>query len=149
MNQPVASLTISEFEALIAQSYELDDEIEKFEKEVLAPRRAKAKELETKILAQLEAENKTSYKSNRGTIVRSRRYTVRVPATMEAKEQFFGWLKSKGDEVYWKYTSVNSQALNSLYKAEMEIAKEEQNVDFKIPGLGAPEMMTSLSKRSK
>lgn len=143
------SLTIAQLEELIGESYMVDGEIDRVEKEVLAPLRAKLKELDGRILAELEAEDKTSYKSRYGTVVRMRRYTVRVPATMEDKVEFFQWLNTKGREVYWKYATVNSQALNSLYKAEMEVAKEEGNVDFKIPGLGQPELSVTLARRSK
>jgi hypothetical protein len=143
------SLTIAQFEELIGDSYALDAEIERYEKETLAPMRQRLRDLDAKILAQLEAEDKSSYKSKFGTVVRTRRYTVRIPQLLDDKVEFFKWLNTKGRDVYWKYTTVNSQALNALYKAEMEIAKEEGNVEFKIPGLGGPELAVTLSRRSK
>lgn len=145
----MSDITIAGFEALIGDSYALDRKIDELEATLLAPLRKELQELDAKILAQLEASELSSFKTKFGTVVRTRRYSVRVPATAEDKAALFDWLKTKGDAVYWRYTTVNSQALNSLYKAEMEIAKEEGNTDFKIPGLGLPEMSQTLSRRTK
>lgn len=142
-------MEISEFEKLIAESYDLDDEIERVVKEVLAPLRERVEELDSKILAQLDTEEISSYKSKRGTVTRSRHYQVKVPNSIEQKENFFGWLRDKGKEVYWKYTTVNSQALNSLHKEQMALAVEAGDIEFKIPGLEPPMMHVRLSKRSK
>lgn len=115
----------------------------------MKPLQEELDKLDARILEELESTGKSSYKSNCGTVMRSRTYSVRVPVTDEAKRQFFGWLESKGPEVYWRYTTVNSQSLNSLYKAEREIAVEEGDVDWTIPGLEAPTLRVTLSKRSK
>jgi hypothetical protein len=105
--------------------------------------------LEAKILTTLEQHEMSSYKSAHGTVIRSVRYSVRVPKDIEAKVEFFKWLNDKGRDVYWTYTTINSQSLNSLYKAEMEAAKEAGDFDFAIPGLGAPEGQPILSRRKK
>lgn len=143
------SMTIAEFEALIGETYKLDAEITAYEKTVLKPMKARLDELEARILAQLEAEEMSSYKSKHGTVVRSRKYSVRVPQSAEDKEALFSWLRTKGDAFYYKNVSVNSQSLNSIYSTEMEIAKDEGNFDFAIPGVGLPEVRVTLSMRSK
>jgi hypothetical protein len=45
--------------------------------------------------------------------------------------------------------SINSQSLNSFYKSELEIAKEQGNVGFKIPGIAEPEVYWTLGMRVK
>ncbi len=144
------TISLSDFEKLIVEAYALDDEIEALERDTMKPKRAALKELEGKILQTLADHDMSSFKSSRGTVVRAVRYTVPTPKTIEDKVAFFDWLnKEKGREVYWTYASVNSQSLNSFYKAEMEAAKEAGNFNFKIPGLAEPEATPILSRRSK
>lgn len=142
-------ITITAFEELIGEAYELDQEIDMLETQALGPLKKKLAEVEAKILATLEAQELTSFKSKHGTVVRSSRFSVRVPADTDAKVEFFKWLNTKGRDIYWKYVTVNSNSLNSLYKQEMEVAKEEGNIDFKIPGIGAPTYSPVLSRRAK
>lgn len=143
-------MEIAAFETLIGEAYALEAEIEAYERDVLKPKKAKLDLMEGQILQTLADNELTSFKSSHGTVVRSTRYSVRTPKTIEEKTAFFEWLnKSKGREVYWTYVSVNSQSLNSFYKAEMEAAKEAADFDFKIPGIGEPEATPVLSKRKK
>ncbi len=143
----MSDLTIAQFDSLIGDAYSVAADIEKLEAELLEPKRARLKELEGKILAQLEAQELSSYKCKHGQVIRTKRFTVATPKSIEEKVAFFDWLATKGDEVRWQYTTVNSQSLNSLYKAEMEVAKEEGNFEFKIPGIGEPTFVATLSRR--
>lgn len=143
-------MEIAAFETLIGEAYALDAEIEELERTVMDPKRQRLEELEAKILQTLADHEMTSYKSTHGTIVRSLRYSVRTPKTLEEKTAFFDWLhKSKGRDVYWTYVSINSASLNAFYKAEMKAAKESGDFDFKIPGLAEPEATPVLSRRKK
>lgn len=143
------SLTIEQFESVIAEAYQLDEEIDKYTKEVLGPKRQRLAELEAKILDELTRLDKQSYKSNCGTVVRQNRYSVQTPKTIEDKAALFSWLKDRGEEVYYQYVGVNSQQLNALYKQELEIAKEEGNLDFALPGVKEPTLMVSLARRKR
>lgn len=143
------SIKLVDFEAMIAEAYALDDEIATIKRETLAPKQARLDELEGKILQTLTDHEMTSYRSSHGLVVKSLRYSVRVPKDAEAKAALFGWLKDKGEEVYYQYVTVNSQSLNALYKAEMEAAKEAGDFDFKLPGVGDPEATPTLSRRKK
>ncbi len=144
-----ADITISEFEALIGEAYKLDTELDDIKRDQVSPRQKKLEEVEGKILEYLAILEKTSYKSDFGTVVRQNRYSVLTPKTVEQKKAFFLWLKEKGEDVYWQYTSVNSNSLNALYKEELEIAKENGDLQFSLPGIGEPTVMTSLAKRKK
>ena len=142
-------MTVAQLQALIGQSYELDREIDEIEKKTVEPLKAKLREIDATILATLEALEMTSFKTPHGTVVRTNRFSVQVPKDIEAKSAFFKWLSEKGREVYWQYVTVNSQSLNSLYKQEMEIAKEAGNLDFSLPGIGQPTFSATLSRRKK
>lgn len=142
-------MEIEEFQALIGKSYELKSEITALDDQKKELGLA-LKDLDMKILDELERMGVNSFKSRHGTISRVNRTSVKTPKTHEDKQAFFNWLMStKGDTVYWQYASVNSQALNSFYKAEYEVAKEEGNFDFEIPGIGEPELTPIISRRKK
>ena len=68
---------------------------------------------------------------------------------MEEKIKFFKWLSEKGQEVYWEFTTINHQKLNSLFSTEREIAIAEGNYEFKVPGIGEPSAQFHLSFRKK
>lgn len=143
-------MEIAAFESLIGEAYALSKEIDDLERDLMKPKKSKLLELENRILQTLADNDLKSFKSSHGTVIRSLRYSVRTPKTIEEKVEFFEWLnREKGREVYWTYCSVNSAALNSFYKAEMEAAKEAGAFDFKIPGIGEPEAMPVLSMRKK
>lgn len=143
----MTELTITQWEAMIGQAYELDAEVDRIEKETLAPVRKARDELYEKILGHLAQQEISSYKSKHGTIVRMRRYSVRVPADYQAKQKFFHWLHIQSEDLYWKMMTVNSQSLNAFYKEQMELAKESGDLNFEIPGIGEPTLMESLSLR--
>jgi len=143
------NITLADFEELVGQSYKLADEIAEMERVTLKPMKERLDNLDSQILEHLTKLDMTSFKSKHGTVVRSNRYSVQTPKSIQEKKEFFEWLNSKGDEVYWSYTSVNSQSLNALYKAELEVAKSEGNLEFKIPGIGEPTATPILSRRKK
>jgi hypothetical protein len=144
------SISLSDFETLIAEAYDLDAELKDLKRDVIEPRRKRLKELEAKILQTLADHDMTSYKSGRGTVVRQTRYSVCTPKTLEEKTAFFEWLnRTKGRDVYWSYVTINSQSLNAFYNAEMEAAKEAGAFDYVIPGLAPPEATPVLSRRKK
>ena len=83
-----------------------------------------------------------------GTIFKQKAFSVKTPKTPEQKQQLFGWIKeNKGADVLRNMLSINSNTLNSFYKSELEVAKEEGNVDFSLPGLETPEVYYKLGMR--
>lgn len=149
MDASLKSIPMDAFDAMIAEAYRLDEEIEAYKRDFLKPKEARLFALEGKILEVLTAQERSSYKSPSGTVIRQNRYSVQTPKTVEQKQAFFGWLRAKSEDVMWQYTTVNSQSLNALYKQEFEIAKEEGNLDFALPGIGEPTLMTSLARRKR
>lgn len=83
-----------------------------------------------------------------GTIFRQKNFSVKVPKNPEDKEALFNWIAvHKGKDVLDNMMSIHSASLNSFYKSELEIAKEEGNVDFAIPGIDMPEVYWTLGMR--
>jgi len=74
-----------------------------------------------------------NFTSPSGKVVLAYRTSVRTPKLPEHKEMFYAYLRERG--LFDSMISVNSQTLNSLYKSELEAAKERGDADFSIPGL--------------
>lgn len=145
----VETMSVEEFGELCASSFELQKEIESIEKGPLKDLKTKLKSIDALIMDKLENMDVSNFSCKAGTVVRNRRFTVPTPKTREDKEAFFDWLKAKGDDVYFSYLSINSQSLNALYRTEQDLAAEEGNLDFKLPGIGEPGMLEYVSRRGK
>ena len=129
-------ITFDELEALCSEMSRQRDIIDRIAEEKKEEEKILA-ELEKKLLVLFEKLGKTSYQSKEGTFGVSHRMSVRLPASPEAKAEFFGFLRSKG--VFDNLATVHSATLNSFYKAEFEAAKERgEGIDFSIPGIDAP-----------
>ena len=83
-----------------------------------------------------------------GTVYRQRDFSVKVPKEIEAKLSLFEWIRdNKGEETLDAMVSINSQSLNSFYKAELALAKERGDVDFALPGIQVPEVYYKIGMR--
>jgi len=103
--------------------------------------------IEAKILTFLDEAGLQSFDGARGKVSVVNRFTVKVPQSIDDKQALFKYLQAR--KIFYELVSVNSQTLNSFYKQEMEIAKGEGNIDFKIPGIGEPGVKQSISFRKK
>jgi S-adenosylmethionine:tRNA-ribosyltransferase-isomerase (queuine synthetase) len=108
---------------------------------------AEAEAIDAKIMDALKKAGKKSYKVDGvGTVGLRATETVRVPATIEAKQKFFAWLKEqKGVDVLYSMTTVNSQTLNSWYKKESDLAAERGEAGFSVPGLDGTSTRETLA----
>lgn len=88
---------------------------------------------EARMLEMLTDSGMTNYRSPLGLVTVAFRTSVKTPKTPAEKELFHNWLRAQG--LYDQLISVNSQTLNSLYKSELEKAKERGDTDFAIPGI--------------
>lgn len=136
-----------EMETMVGEYYQVRKEIEDFEKLTLAPLKNKKMELERKIMDVLDELEVTSYKTKFGSVQKATRTSYKLPQERADKEAFLTWLhETKGDLYYWQKVSVNSQTLSAIAKEEYENAKAEGNLEFKIPGLGEPNVSSYLKK---
>lgn len=146
--KPIEGVTLQEFEKLCENLFERRQQAEEVDQKAKEEWAAVAL-LEKRVLGILTHYKKDKHHvANRGTVSIMRRVSVRVPKTQEEKDAFFSYLRKKDEALYWDYLSVNSQKLNSYYKQEEEIAREEgRSFDFKIPGVGAPTVQEIVSIR--
>lgn len=137
-------VTLREFEALIENAYILDKRKEELELAAEAIG-LELGQLKTKLLTFMEQFEKTSYKSKFGNIIRVQKSSVKVPKDPESKAKFFEYLDQKGikDDIL----TVNSNTLNSFYKAEKESAIAAGAEEFSIPGLEPPTVFFQLQMR--
>lgn len=144
--KPMDSISLQEFEAICKEVFDRRTALDEA-REVLKLQDEELSKLERKVLSYLTHFKKDKHHvTGLGTIGIINRKSVKVPQDATEKQAFFKWLQEKG--IFWDYTTVNSQKLNSLYKAEYEIAGEEGRLaDFKIPGVGAPTVFQSISVR--
>ena len=105
--------------------------------------------LEAEILAHLEENGMSNFRVDGVALISVvEKLSVKTPKTPEEKKAFFNWLEeTKGSEVLLHYQTVNSQSLNSFYKAEFESKSDEEKLTFNMPGIGAPTMSKKLSVR--
>ena len=106
----------------------------------------KYKAVREKVLSILVNAGKSKYfVEGLGTISTAERLLFPTPKSKEEKEALFAWLKSKGEDFYYTYCTINSQSLQSLAKMEMESSEDPSN--FKIPGIADPTSRKELRFR--
>lgn len=138
------SVTIEELNGMAAKI----DELRRKEAEAKLIVKGISEELEKAehtMIEVLSDNGMTSYKSPVGTCSISFRTSVKVPKTDTDRQAFFQYLRDKG--VYDSMITVNSQTINSFYKAELELAKEAGDDSFSIPGLSEVTLNQVLSFR--
>jgi hypothetical protein len=137
-------VTMKEFESLIEQAYKLKAEKEELEAQAEAVG-ATLTELQKQILAHMEAFEKESYKSKWGTIIAVNKSSVKIPRDPEAKAKFFAYLDKKG--IKEDLLTVNSQTLNSFWKAERDAAIAAGAEEFQMDGIDPPTMYKQITMR--
>lgn len=129
-------VTVTELDELSKEIFTQKEVVEECE----AAREEASKKLyalQNKLLGIMQDLDKEKYfVTGLGTISRQKRFTVKTPKTEEDKKAFLAYLETKG--IFWDLVTVNSNTLNSFYKQEFDIAREEKNLNFKIPGIGEP-----------
>jgi len=105
--------------------------------------------LKVEIIEALESNEMSSFKVDKiANVSISHSLSVKVPKDIESKKLFFEWLaRNKGEEVRDAMMTVNSQTLNSFYKAEYESLDDDAKLMFQIDGLEMPSVSKVLSIR--
>lgn len=129
---------------LVEKGYSLKNQIDQHEEEV-KNLNEELKKTKNQILEVMKLQNLSSMKHACGTVVVTSRFSVKNPATDEDKKMFYDYLRGKG--IFEEMVSVHSAKLTSWYKAEMEVAKQDGNFGFKIPGIGDPTAFEDITFR--
>jgi hypothetical protein len=144
--EELSAVTLKDMNDFLERMCRIDVEIEALELQV----KEKNKEyhaLEARVLNILEASGQKGAECASGKFTKTKRVSVKQPATPEAKAAFFQYLKDKGD--FDNMISVNSRTLSSYVKKEIEAQEEEGVLNFVPPGLEKPETIHYLSLKRK
>ena len=83
-----------------------------------------------------------------GTITVVVRRSVKMPKDTENKRKVFNYIQNrKGLDVLEDYLTIHSTRLNTFWKEEFEIAKQDGNVDWILDGIGEPEKYETISMK--
>ncbi len=140
----VTTLDLAEMDGLIAKrdaAWEIAEEAKA--KYSLAYK--EAEKIDNQILQALKDAGKTKYFADGyGTASIDRKPVVRVPSSIEAKKKFFAHLRSLGEDILFSMTTVNSNTLNSWFKAQLEEASSKGILGFSVPGIDDPTTRETL-----
>lgn len=129
-------ITVAELDELVKKVFTQKAEVEALESKVNEASK-KLTELQSSLLSCLQDLKKDNYSvKDFGEVVVQKRFSVRTPKTAEDKSMFLKYLQEKG--IFWDMVTVNSNTLNAFYRSEMEEAKKDGNLNFKVPGIGDP-----------
>jgi hypothetical protein len=141
------SVTLQDFEKLCVELFKQKVVCDE-KKELLKHETDKYDDLEAKVMAHMEANDKDKqHVKGFGLLYTVDRFTVTVPKDLEAKKALMKHFTEKG--IFFEMVTVNSATCNSYYKSEMEAAVARGDVDFKVPGLGEPKHVRTLSMRKE
>lgn len=145
---PKAEISTAVLDEKIQKMQEQWAEVERTKK-IASEARELYDQMESEVMGLLKAAGKSKYYvEGLGTAYIVNRYVVKTPKTIEAKKQFFKYLREKGEDVLFGMATVNHQTLNGFYNAEIKAATEAgKGLGFKIPGLEEPTHEESLGFR--
>lgn len=139
-------VTVQDLDKLVEKILRKREEIE-VHQEVTKALNKEMDELEGRAVAFLKELSRDNYSSPHGTIYQIQKYRVSLPKTLDDKQAFFAYLQSHG--IFMEYATVNSNSLNALYMKSFEAAKEQGDMSFNIPGIGAPQLFETIGFRRK
>lgn len=145
----MSDILVKDLEALGEKMAVLRDEIADA-KAAVSVKENEYDELERKAISMLGELGKKSYPTEAGLITKVEHWKVKLPQTPEDRKQFFDYLKEKG--IFDNLITVNSNTLNSFFKAEWEALKQsspEEAMNFRIPGINEPTLHETISFRRK
>lgn len=111
----------------------------------LANVEARLKTVQGEIMRTLEAMEIDSLKMNGFTFYVEEKESVKTPKTLEEKALFFEYLRQLG--LFDEMVGVNSQTLNSFYRAKSEEALGQGVLEFRMPGIEPPTSYKQLKMR--
>lgn len=140
--EPIDPITAEKLRDLVKAGFGKKAEIELVKKQ-LKELNGEYTEMTSEILAHLDDLELANFKvPGFGNAIVQDKFSVKVPREPDEKQKLFDYLKER--DQFMEMVTVNSQTLNSYYKQELEIAKDEGNEDFELPGVGLPMHYQSL-----
>ena len=131
-------ITLEDLKGLCLEMFKQKAEVARV-KEIKTAEEKKLKEMQDKILFHLEGHELKTFDTGIGKVTRKN-----MPyAKIVDKTALSNFLKERG--IYDDMVTFNATKMNSFYKEEMERAKEEMNLDFKVDGMDVSSNRISLS----
>ena len=131
-------ITLEELKGLCLEMFKQKAEVARV-KEIKTAEEKKLKEMQDKILFHLEGHELKTFDTGIGKVTKKN-----MPyAKIVDKTALSNFLKERG--IYDDMVTFNATKMNSFYKEEMERAKEEMNLDFKVDGMDVSSNRISLS----
>lgn len=142
------AVTVNELDALLQDILEKEDAIEAQEERLKEMNKEMAR-VQGKAVQFLKELGRDSYSGPAGKFTIEEKWRVNLPSSDLAKKELFDHLRERG--IFDKYATVNANALNSLYKADWEEAKDRgEGMEFSMPGIDAPKLFEKpVFKRAK
>ena len=103
--------------------------------------------VEENIIAMLTEAGLKTFDGTKAKVTITERISFRVPKDPDSRAAFFEYLRSRG--VFDELITVNAQTLNKFCKTEEEVAVENGEIDFRIPGIETPTIYNDLTFRSR
>jgi len=143
-------VTVQSMDELVAKAFAKRAEIEK-RKEELTALNKELNNMQAEIVGKLRALGRENYKTEQGTVSIVENWRFNLPQDTEAKKAMFKHFRAKGgDEMLFRYATVNSQAYNAFCLAEWDEAKERgEGVEYRAPGGSAPQLFETIAMRKK
>ena len=147
MDQKQQQNGLKQTDALIGELFAIRDKIREHKLSLEKLNETKT-EIEWQLMDILEDAGLDKFESSQGTFSFSYHESVKMPQDTKGREKLFQYLKDVGD--YDRLISINSQRLNSWYKAEQDEwlqHEKEKGGEFKIPGLEEPSVYRKVYLR--
>jgi len=141
-------LSVKKFDSMCDKLSELEEDYRR-EKSRISEMSKGLEKFKAKLLKHLEAWGKERYyKEGVGTIYTKNNITYSMPKDEVNRQAFFYYIEEKyGYDALLRLLTVHSQTLNAFAKKEQDIAINDGNPAFKIPGLGEPKQYKQLVLR--
>ena len=137
-------VTVEDLDALVAEVFNQRIKCDQMG-DALSEENKKLQYLESKVTSYLKELGRKDYKTPLGSISVVQKWRVNNPKDPEARHKFYEFLREKG--IFEELVSVNSNTLNAFYKKEMEIAREQGDFDFSVPGIEEPKLYETVTLR--
>jgi hypothetical protein len=103
-----------------------------------------AKEKKAKLITILESSGKKRWAGHEGNVTITEKMSVKVPKDLENKAKMLKFFKEYGPDQYLSMVTVNFQTLNAFFNQQ-----NEENPEFKIPGVDDPVVEKNIQFRRK
>lgn len=129
-----SEVSVAAMDALLKDMFELKSEIDE-KTAVITELNKKLNSMQFKAAENLKALDRTSYKSNFGSVSLRKAWRFNLPQGLEEKKAAFNHFKELGgEELLYQYATINSNSYSSFCNQEWEEWKKRgEGMDYRSP----------------